>query len=311
MIAWLVKCTAWIAAALPLSWALAWARQWGWLTAHIVRPRRSYVLATLARCLPEKSPRERRALYAEVCRHQALNLIELMRFAAGRGGELGARVDFHGEEHFRAALSRGKGALVLVAHFGNYDLMGMLVATLYGYPLTIITKKLKNEKLNELWWEMHRKAGVEQIHSHQAYRPSVRALRANRLVAFMLDQNRRPPRGILVDFFGQPAGTTPGLALMSAHTGAPVVPAFMRRLPDGRHRLEVRPPIEPPPDHREETLVAYTAAYTKIIEEEIRRYPAQWLWLHRRWDLRPKPRKKPKPSPAPPANPVSANADSA
>jgi len=75
--------------------------------------------------------------------------------------------------------------------------------------------------------------------------------------------------------------------MMSAQTGAPVVPVFMRPRPDGRHVLEDLPVIEPPPDRKEETLRACTAAYTKIIEDEIRRDPAQWMWLHKRWKSRP------------------------
>lgn len=265
------------------------ARHWGWVLAHVVRLRRAYVLETLARCLPDLTARDRRALYVEVCRNQALNIMELMRFAGGKDAELGGLIEVHGEEIVRAALARGKGALILVAHFGNYDLMGMVAAKLFGYPLTIITKKLKNAKLNELWWEMRRKAGVAEVHARKAYRPCVRALQRNELVGFMLDQNRPPPLGVMVDFFGRPAGTTPGLAFMSAQSGAPVVPVFMRRTPEGRHVLEARPLIEPPPDRQEETLLAYTAAYTKVIEEEVRRHPAQWLWLHKRWKSRPKP----------------------
>lgn len=304
MIAGLVKAMAKAVAGLPLPWAAAWARHWGWLLAHVVRLRRGYVLATLVRCFPEKPERERRALYAAMLRHQALNLMELMRFAGGKDAELGALIEVRGEEIVKNALARGRGVLILVAHFGNYDLMGMCAAKLFGYPLTVITKTLKNAQLNALWWEMRRQAGVTEVPARKAYRPCVRALKQNELVAFMLDQNRPPPLGVMVDFFGQPAGTTPGLALMSAQTQAPVVPAFMRRTPGGRHVLEVRPLLEPPPDHKADTLLAHTAAYTKVIEEEIRRYPDQWLWLHKRWRLKPPRRRRPA-APGPAAAPLS------
>ena len=287
MVVGLLKTTAKVVALLPLGWALALARHWGWMLARVVRLRRAYVLETLARCFPEKTDRERREVYAEMCRHQATNLMELMRFAGGKDAELGGLLDVRGEEIVQAALSRGKGVLILIAHFGNYDLMGLYASKLFGYPLTIITKTLKDAKLNALWWEMRRKAGVTEIPAHKAYRPCVRALQQNGLVGFMLDQNRPNPQGVYVDFFGRLASTTPGLALMSAQTGAPVVPVFMRRTPEGRHVLEVRPILEPPPDRKEETLLAFTAACTKIIEEEVRRFPAQWLWLHKRWKSRP------------------------
>lgn len=285
--AWILKILAKGVAILPFGWAEALARGAGRLLAHVARVRRAYVLETLARSLPEKTDQERGAIYAAVCRHQVLNLMELMRFVGGRDRELSERMDVRGEEIVRDALSRGKGVLILIAHFGNYPLLALQVPRLFGYPLSVIAKPLKNETLNELWWEMQRKAGVNGIPAHNAYRASVRSLRRNELVGFMLDQNRPSTQGVFVDFFGRSASTTPGLAFMSAQTGAPVVPVFMRRTPEGRHVLEARPQIEPPPDRKEETILAHTAAYTKIIEDEIRRYPEQWLWLHRRWKSRP------------------------
>ena len=227
--------------------------------------------------------------------------MELMRFAGGKDAELGERLEVHGEEIVKEALVREKGVLILIAHFGNYDLMGLYASKLFAYPLTIITKTLKNAKLNELWWEMRRKAGVKEVPSHNAYRACVRALRKNELVGFMLDQNRPKEQGVFVDFFGRLASTTPGLAFMSAQTGAPVVPVFMHRTPEGRHVLEVQPAIEPPADRKEETLLACTAAYTRIIEAEVRRYPAQWLWLHKRWKSRPPGEDAPPPAPSPEA----------
>ncbi len=287
MIAWVIKVMAKGISLLPLRWAMALARHWGWILAHIIRFRRTYVLSTLARCLPEKSDAERRRIYNEMCMHQAMNVMELMRFAGGKDAELGTRLEVQGEDHVKKALEREKGVLILIAHFGNYDLMGLYASKLFSYPLTIITKTLKNAKVNELWREMRQKAGVNALPSHNVYRPCVRALRKNELVGFMLDQNRPTDQGVYVDFFGRLASTTPGLAFMSAQSGAPVVPTFMHRMPDGRHVQEVLPAIEPPPDRKEETILAYTEKYTKIIEEQIRRYPAQWLWLHKRWKHRP------------------------
>jgi Kdo2-lipid IVA lauroyltransferase/acyltransferase len=285
--AWVLKGLAALTAILPFRWAEALARGVGWGLVHVVRLRRSYVLETLRRSFPEKTAAECRALYAAMCRQQVLNLMEMLRFAGGREAEMGARIEVSGEAVVRQALERGKGVLILIAHFGNYDLMGLFASRLLGYPVTIITKKLKNESLNELWWGLRQKAGLKTVAAHNAYRACLRALRQNELVGFMLDQNRPAEQGVFVDFFGRSASTTPGLAFMSAQTGAPVVPVFMRRTPEGRHALEVRPLIEPPPDRKEETILAHTAMYTKIIEDEIRRYPEQWMWLHKRWKSRP------------------------
>lgn len=287
MMAWVLKALAKGVACLPSRWAAALARLGGWVLARVLRVRRAYVLETLARCFPGRPEPERRAIYAAVCREQVLNVVDLLRYAGGREAELASRLEVRGEEIVQAARSRGKGVLVLIAHYGNYALLALQVPRLFGYPLSVIAKPLKNQTLNALWWELQRKAGVNGIPSHNAYRASVRSLRANELVGFMLDQNRPAGQGVFVDFFGQPASTTPGLAVMSAHTGAPVVPVFLRREPDGRQVVEVRPLIEPPPDRKDETIRTFTAACTKIIEDEIRLRPEQWLWFHKRWKSRP------------------------
>ena len=165
--------------------------------------------------------------------------------------------------------------------------MGILAVQRFGYSLSIISKVLKNRVAEELFESLRQARRVNGIHAQQAYRPAVRALRRQELVGFMLDQQRPASQGVFVDFFGRLASTSPGLAFMSAATGAPVVPVFIRRKASGGHILEALPLMEPPPDREEETIRQHTAVYTKIIEEQVRRTPAQWLWLHKRWKSRP------------------------
>lgn len=298
--AWVLQTVAKGIALLPPGWARGLARHWGWILARVIRLRRRYVLDTLARCFPDKSERECRTLYAEICAHQAANLVELMRYVGGRSKEFEGLLEANGLELAREAHARGKGVLVLIAHFGNYPLLALQVPALFRYPLSIVFKPLRNRALNAIWWGLQEKAGIHGIPARNAYRACVRALKNGELVGFMLDQNRPAEHGVFVDFFGRPASTTPALALLSAQTGAPVLPVFMRRTPEGRHVLEAGPILEPPPDRRPETLLAHTAAYTRIIEGEIRRHPAQWLWLHKRWKSRP-----PAGAPAAPEPPAS------
>ncbi len=283
----LLKFVARVVAFLPAGMVRAWAWHWGWLLAHVARIRRGYVLETLARCLPDATAAERRRIYVEMWQHQVLNIMELMRFYGGRRAEFAEGLEVYGEEHVQAALARGKGALILTAHLGNYVLMGILAVQRFGYSLSIISKVLKNRVAEELFESLRQAGGVNGIHAQQAYRPAVRALRRQELVGFMLDQQRPASQGVFVDFFGRLASTSPGLAFMSAATGAPVVPVFIRRKASGGHILEALPLMEPPPDREEETIRQHTAVYTKIIEEQVRRTPAQWLWLHKRWKSRP------------------------
>ena len=127
------------------------------------------------------------------------------------------------------------------------------------------------------------------IYSHNAARACLKALRANGLVGFMLDQSRPRDQGVFVTFFGQPASTSPGLAVLSSQAKAPVIPAFIQRRSDGGHLIRVLPAIDPPSDREPATVLRYTQIYTAILEREIRAQPDQWIWLHRRWKIAPLP----------------------
>jgi KDO2-lipid IV(A) lauroyltransferase len=104
------------------------------------------------------------------------------------------------------------------------------------------------------------------------------------MVGILIDQNVDVYEGVFVDYFGQPACTTDGLAILALHTGAPVLPGYMARLPDGRYRFVIGPEIEVvDTGDRNADIVANTQRFMKVIEETVRQYPDQWLWVHHRW----------------------------
>jgi KDO2-lipid IV(A) lauroyltransferase len=142
--------------------------------------------------------------------------------------------------------------------------------------------------INKFWMNARSRFGLKFVPAHNSYRQCLSALRKNEIIAFVLDQNMIDTEGIFVDFFGKKACTSPGLAYMSAQSGAAVVPVFMIRLENGRHLIKAAAPIPPPPDRKPETIHAYTQLYTKVIEDVVREYPAQWTWIHRRWRTTPK-----------------------
>ena len=105
------------------------------------------------------------------------------------------------------------------------------------------------------------------------------------MVGILLDQNAARSEGVFVPFFGAPASTSRGLAVVALRTKAPVVPIYIRRLDGGRHRVEIGPAVPAPPDR---DVTRYTAAFTENIEVAIRRDPGQWFWMHDRWRTRPR-----------------------
>ena len=115
-------------------------------------------------------------------------------------------------------------------------------------------------------------------------RPMLRSLKNNEILGILIDQNVAWYEGVFVDYFGRPACTTDGLALLALHTEAPVLPGYMVRLPEGRYRLVIGPEVEVTrTGNREADILANTQRFTNVIEETVRRHPDQWLWVHQRW----------------------------
>ena len=274
--------------ALPLHRALALGRSLGWLYGNVIRHHRRDAVEALARSLPEKSGVERNQILQQMYRNLGMNAAEEMRMPSVSDDYLKEYIIWDDEAPVREVLASGKGLLALTAHLGNFDLL-CTIAPHFNYPTTIITKKIKNIAINDWWMKARSRFGLKFVPAHNSYRQCLTALRHNEIVAFILDQNMINTEGIFVDFFGKPACTSPGLAYMSAQSGAAVVPVFMIRQENGRHRVKVMPPIPPPPDRKPETISTYTQLYTKVIEDVIREYPDQWIWVHRRWKTVQKP----------------------
>lgn len=266
-----------------------WGVALGWLLGRGVRHRRGVVLRTMARCLPERTPAERARLADAMYRHFGLMTVECLRFSGVRAAEFAGRVTIEGREHAEAVRARGGGTLLLMGHLGNWELTGAASAALWPEQYVVV-KPIRNPTLNDFWREAREGLGLHLLPRENVLRDCLKALKKGAAVALIVDQNMKRSRGIFVDFFGRPACTTPGLAYLSAVSGTPVLPVYLLRESDGRrHRLHIGPPIEPPPDRRDETIRAYTQRYTRILEDIIRAHPDQWTWLHHRWRTQPTP----------------------
>lgn len=267
--------------ALKLSTALNLGQTLGDLAFNLVRRHRLDILQEMRRCYPGDSMDEARDRLRRVYRHIGMNYVEVFRWIGGQSAEIEKRVLVSGTQHLEQARARGKGVLVLTAHMGNWDLLGLWAAR--RYPLTIISKALRQEGVNKFWMEARAASGLSIVPSRKSYRACLGVLKKQGLLGFMLDQNTLAHEGVFVDFFGKPACTHAGLAFLSSHSQAPVVPVFIYRKLDGTHWVDVLPAVEPPPDREPATLQAATQRYTRLIEDAIRQHPDQWIWMHRRW----------------------------
>jgi len=258
----------------------------GWLLGRVIRHRRSFVMETLARCLPERTAAERAQIADGMYRHLATLALECLYFSGRRVEEFSRYVDIVGAENVAAIRAQGTGALALMGHIGNWELMGLAAASLWQ-PVSVVVKPIRNQAINSFWRGSRERMGLRLLPRDDAMRDCLKALKRKEAVALILDQNMRRHRGIFVNFFGTPACTTPGLAFLSAASQTAVIPIFMIRKPNGRHELHIRPHIPPPPNRDEASIRDATQHYTLTLENIIREYPDQWTWLHKRWRTQP------------------------
>ena len=246
---------------------------------------RQRLIATynLRRAFPEKSLDEIRRIVLGVYRNMGIVSADLFTLPRLTRENIGALVEVEGLEHCKQALEKEKGLLIFGAHFGNWELSAA-VAPLLIKPGVFIYRPLDSAILDRMILKIRSATGNRLLIKENAIRPMIRSLRQNEILGMLIDQNVAWHEGVFVNYLGRPACTTDGLALLALHTGAPVIPAFMTRLPDGRYRFVIGQEIElsRTGDQDADALVN-TQRFTKVIEEMVRRHPDQWLWVHQRW----------------------------
>ncbi len=239
----------------------------------------------------EMTPAQLRAF----CRRVFCNLVRVI-FETGwsvhiKDSDVRKYFSFHGMENLHAAMCNKRGVLVLTAHIGNWELL-IAAAARIGLPISAIYRPMEFKPLDRFFRELRSRNGASLFPKKKAMRKVLRSLKNNELVGVLLDQNTGMSKGVFVDFFGEPAGTNKGLALLARETGTPVVPMFLVR-ENGLFRVECGrqlPHIKT--GDKAGDIAASTRLYNKAIEDMIRRYPEQWFWVHRRWKSKPHKRQK-------------------
>jgi Kdo2-lipid IVA lauroyltransferase/acyltransferase len=251
---------------------------------YLLVPRQRLIaLHNLRRAFPEKSAEEICKIARGVYRNMGIVAAEFFDICHWTKSNIGEMVDSEGLEHCRKALEKGRGVLMFGAHFGNWELEAV-AASLLIKPLAAIYRPLDSALLDQLVLRVRTATGNTLLDKNRAMRAMLRSLKRNEMLGILIDQNVDYYEGVFVDYFGRPACTTDGLAILALHTKAPVLPAYMARLPDGRYRLVIGPEVEVvDTGDRNADILANTQRFTKVIEETVRQYPDQWLWVHQRW----------------------------
>jgi KDO2-lipid IV(A) lauroyltransferase len=245
-------------------------------------------LRNLALALPELTAKEREAILRSEYRNLGLLLAEFCKMPSYTPASASRFIRYEGLENYLKAQERGKGVLVLTGHLGAWELSSFY-HSLMGMPMGMVIRRLDNPLVDAFVNRIRCQHGNRVIHKDDFARGLIASMRAGETVGILMDTNMTPPQGVFVPFFGVQACTASGMARIAEKTGAAVVPGFLLWEANER-KYVLHFGAELPVIHTgdaEQDAVSNTAAFTAAIEGYVRRYPEQWLWMHRRWKTRP------------------------
>jgi len=238
---------------------------------------------------PDWTDTQRKAVIRGMIRNLGWMAAEFARLPKLTKENIEQVVILDGHENFLEGHRRGKGVLYLTGHIGAWELSSFAHA-LYGYPLHYMARRIDNQRIDALVNGYRCLSGDSPIFKNESARVMLKVLKEAGTVGILADQNTMPEEAVFVDFFGKPASTTTGIARVALHTDAAVVPGYA--VWDAnlqKYRLRFEPPVvlirtgDP-----ERDVLENTQKFTKVIEDIIRKYPEQWVWIHGRWNTRPK-----------------------
>lgn len=238
---------------------------------------------------PEWSGEQREAVIRGMVRNLGWMAAEFAHFPKYSKENIEQIVMLDGHENFLEGQRRGNGVLILTGHIGAWELSSFAHAA-YGFPLHYMARPVDNKKVDDLINGYRCLSGNRPIFKNESARVMLKILKDGGTIGILADQNSMPEEAVFVDFFGKMASTTTGIARVALHTGAAVVPGYVIWDQSLRkYRLRFEPPVELiRTGNTERDVLENTQEFTKVLEEIIRKYPDQWVWVHGRWNTRPK-----------------------
>lgn len=277
-----------LACSLPHRPAMGLAGRLGGMCFRIMPWWRRVAVEQLARAFPEWSEAEVRRCARSVFANFVKTAFEFFRSRQVPDEKLRELVRLEGMDCLQEGLARGKGVILLAAHYDNWEWLGRRIAIDAGVPFSVIARSQDDERLTRFIDET-RIAGGLRVVDRDDVRGALRALRRGEILGIVPDQNV-VTGGVFVEFFGRPAATVQGPVRLAARTGAAIYHCLSYRRADETHDGCIFPVAGAPAvGETEEEVGAYTQAWTRGLERWIRDVPDQWLWFHRRWKTQPAP----------------------
>ncbi|RME31254.1 MAG: hypothetical protein D6800_00945 [Candidatus Zixiibacteriota bacterium] len=226
--------------------------------------------------------KQRRRIGRDFFINSGKNYADVLRLPHHFKREIRPLITVEGREHLDDAVEQGKGVIAVTGHIGNWELLAAFLAG-EGYPLAVVARELYEPRLNRLLLEYRQALGITTFPTTSPPSELMAWLRQGNILGVLIDTDSTRVRSLPVPFFGRMANTPVGQSIIALRTGAPLVPLVCLREPDDSYHVRFFPSVIPPPRPTRQAVYDLTLKCTKQLEEVIRDYPAQWIWLHSRW----------------------------
>jgi KDO2-lipid IV(A) lauroyltransferase len=269
---------------LPRNWAVSLGGFLGKLSYSVIGDARRRTLHNLSLAFGDTLDEVgTRKLARKVFENLGKNVADFVRLKNMKWEDIEKITEIEGLKYFDTAYRARKGVIGFTGHIGNFELMAAYFS-LRGYKLSVVGREVYDPRLDRLLLKSRESVGLENIPSSAGIKPILKVLRAGEFLGVLADQDSSRVRGVFVNFFGRPARTPAGPALLAYKTGSSIIPMAIVRTDRNRYKIIVRPPVDLVfSDDREKDIMDVTQRCTQVLESIIREYPDQWLWMHDRW----------------------------
>jgi len=272
---------------IPIKADLWIGRSVGRLVFTFNKKRRLIAYANLkAAFAKEKSPEELRAITKDVYVNLVQTFSEIASLTKVNKDYVNRYVEVVNMERIENAAGSGRGAVLLTAHFGDWELSS-LVSAMKNFPITVLVREQKMKHLNELLNRLRESKGCKVVRKGMSTKNILRELYSKNMVGILSDQDAGR-KGTFVNFFGRPTSAHIGPFEIAKHTDSIILPNFIVRVRGPFHKLYLEEYIDVRKSQGREGLIDGLQRYMSLLEKYIRKYPSQWLWLHKRWKSTPK-----------------------
>lgn len=271
---------------IPVSFTLWIGRRFGSIAFFFNKRRRLVAYANLkAAFAREKSPQELRATTKRVYQNVVQTFMEVLNLTKVNRKYVDKYIEVVNMERIRDAAKSGRGTILLTAHFGDWE-MSSLVSSVVGFPIMVLVREQKMKRLNELLNRLRESNGCKVIRKGMDVKNIIKALRENNIVGILADQDAGR-NGMFVNFFGRPTSSHSGTMQIAKHTDSIVLPNFIVRTHGPYHKVYLEKYIDFRETRSSDDIRDNLQRYMSLLEEYVRKYPDQWLWLHKRWKSTP------------------------